>query len=381
MSNQQYDLPPLPPSEIETLSDLACLKDLKLSMEFIQALDKASLDHEYSGLDLDTTGCLWNPPTPCPDTSDPDFRLGLDLFLTSIKSLQDTYNMSHDAVLHRHPDDKKMHKITTELQNNHGSLFQFTNFLHGSAYLNAVQMGRIKDTNMVLMLSIDGAQLFKHKASDVWIYIWVVFDLAPDLWYKKKYVLPGLHHLAALQHKGLQIWDALEDIVFTLNPFLALATADGPGMAYLNGLVGHHGKYGCHLYCSVTGWHKPGGSQYYPALLKPNNYAVQGCNHNNISFVNLLSCSQKDYFLNLRYLMSSPNETQYKKRRLETGISKPTIFLGLQQGQILGIPGCFGFDIMHLGSLNLLDLLINLWCGTLDCDKKDNISTWEWVTL
>ncbi|KAF8813455.1 hypothetical protein BYT27DRAFT_7220393 [Phlegmacium glaucopus] len=471
---------------IETLSNLAHLKDLKLSMEFIQALDKASLDDEYSGLDSDTTERLRNPPTSRPDISNPDFRLGLDLFLASIKSSQDTYNMSRDAVLRRHPDDKvpsydqmkrriaeitgivpivhdmcgnscmaftgplskldactecnaprlnpltkkadqhlytippgpqlqalwrddesvkrmyyrrkKTRKIITELQNNHGSLFQFTDFLHGSAYLNAVRMGRIKDTDMVLMLSIDSAQLFEHKASDVWIYIWVVFDLAPDLRYKKKYVLPGgffpgkpkivesllfpgLHHLAALQHEGLQIWNALEDIVFTSNPFLALATADGPGMAYLNGLVGHHGKYGCRLYCSVTGRHKPGGLQYYPALLKPNNYAVQGCDHDDISFANLPSCSQKDYFLNLHHLMSSLNETQYKKRRLKTGISKPTIFLGLQQDRILGIPGCFGSDIMHLGSLNLPDLLINLWRGTLDCDKKDDISTWEWVTL
>ncbi|KAF8811705.1 hypothetical protein BYT27DRAFT_7221374 [Phlegmacium glaucopus] len=397
------------------LSDLAHLKDLKLSMEFIQALDKASLDDEYSGLDLDTTERLQNPPTSCADISDPNFCLGLDLFLTSIKSSQDTYNMSRNAVLCCHPDDKvpcmaftgplskldacmecnaprlnpltkkadqhlytippgpqlqalwwddesKTREIITELQNNHGSLFQFTDFLHGSAYLNAVRMGRIKDTDMVLMLSINSAQLFKHKASDVWIHIWVVFDLAPDLRYKKKYVLPG-------------------DIVFTSNPFLALATADGPGMAYLNGLVGHHGKYGCRLYCSVTGRHKPGGSQYYPALLKPNNYAVQGCDHDDISFANLPSCSQKDYFLNLHHLMSSPNETQYKKRRLKTGISKPTIFLGLQQDRILGIPGCFGSDIMHLGSLNLPDLLINLWHGTLDCNKKDNISTWEWVTL
>jgi hypothetical protein len=479
--NQQHDPPPF---DIETLSDLARLKDLKLSMEFIQALDTASLDDEYSRLDLDSIGRLRNPPTSRPDISDPNFRLGLDLFLASIKSSQDTYNMSRDAVLRRHPDDKipsydqmkrriaeitgivpivddicknsciaftgplskldactecnaprlnpltkkadqhlytippgpqlqalwrdeesvkrmyyrreKTQEIIIELQKNYGSLSQFTDFLHGSEYLHEVRMGRIKDNDMVLMLSIDGAQLFEHKASDVWIYIWVILDLAPDIRYKKKYVLPGgffpgkpknvesllfpgFHHLAALQREGLQIWDG--DKVFKSHPFLALGTADGPGMAYLNGLVGHHGKHGCRLYCSVTGRHKPGGSHYFPALLKPDNYAVQGCDHEDISFANLPSCSQKTYHSNLHYLMSSPNETQYKKRRLETGISKPTIFLGLKQDKMLGIPGCFGSDIMHLGSLNLPDLLINLWRGTLDCDKKDDVSTWEWATL
>jgi hypothetical protein len=485
-SNQQHDPPPPPPFEIETLSDLACLKDLKLSMEFIRALDIASLDDEYSrlGLDPDSIERLRNPPTSRPDTSDPDFRLGLNLFLASIKSSQDTYNISRSAVLRRHPDDKipsydqmkrriaeitgivpivddmcknsciaftgplskldactecneprlnpltkradqhlytippgpqlqalwrdeesvkrmyyrreKTQEIIIELQENRGSLSQFTDFLHGSGYLHEVRMGHIKDDDMVLMLSIDGAQLFEHKASDVWIYIWVIFDLAPSIRYKKKYVLPGgffpgkpknvesllfpgLHHLAALQHEGLRIWDG--DKVFKSHPFLALATADGPGMAYLNGLVGHHGKYGCRLYCSVTGRHKPGGSHYFPALLKPNDYAAQGCDHDDVSFANLPSCSQEKYYSNLRYLMSSPNETQFKKRRLETGISKPTIFLGLQQDRMLGIPGCFGSDIMHLGSLNLPDLLINLWRGTLDCDKNDNISTWEWATL
>jgi hypothetical protein len=64
--------------------------------------------------------------------------------------------------------------------------------------------------------------------------------------------------------------------IFTSNPFLCLATADGLGMAYLNGLVGHHGKNGCRLFFTVPGHHKQGGTHYYPALLKPVNYIVKG---------------------------------------------------------------------------------------------------------
>ena len=40
-------------------------------------------------------------------------------------------------------------------------------------------------------------------------------------------------------------------------PYLLLATADGPGMTYLNGLVGHMGAYGCRLYCPTKGRYKP----------------------------------------------------------------------------------------------------------------------------
>ena len=117
---------------------------------------------------------------------------------------------------------------------------------------------------MVLMLSIDGAQLYQSKQSDCWIYIWVVFDLPPNKQYKKKYVLPGgfilgpnkpknvdsflfpgLHHAATIAKEGLRVWDAHQDIVFTSNPFIFLGTADGPGMTYLNGLTGHSGAQGC----------------------------------------------------------------------------------------------------------------------------------------
>jgi hypothetical protein len=77
------------------------------------------------------------------------------------------------------------------------------------------------------------------------------------------FLFPGLHHLCALQREGLYIWDASTNRLFISKLFLGLSTADGPGMAYLNGLVGHHGKYGCRLYCPVPGCHKPNGSHYY----------------------------------------------------------------------------------------------------------------------
>ena len=79
---------------LEELSNLAKLKDIKLTMEFIKALDGASLDNEHSRLDADTLHHLRNPPTSHVDLTDPDLHLGLDLFLASIKSSQDTYTMS-----------------------------------------------------------------------------------------------------------------------------------------------------------------------------------------------------------------------------------------------------------------------------------------------
>ena len=132
---------------------------------------------------------------------------------------------------------------------------------------------------MVLIFSINSAQLYQNKSSDCWMAIWVVFDHSPNGHYKKKhimsatfisgpkktknsdsYIFPSLHHLAALQKEGFHIWDASSDSLFTSYPFLALVAVYGPGIVYLNGLVGYHSKNCCQLYCGVTDHHKPGGS-------------------------------------------------------------------------------------------------------------------------
>ena len=79
------------------------------------------------------------------------------------------------------------------------------------------QDGHIDEDDIVLMFSIDGAQLYAMKASACWIYIWVLLNLSPTERYKKNWVFvggfipgpnnpknidlflfPGLQHLVAL---------------------------------------------------------------------------------------------------------------------------------------------------------------------------------------
>ncbi len=475
--------------ELKAIFEATQLNDLRVAVQFIQALQSASLDDEHNAMDIKWLERLRSPPTQTfLIENHPDFRLGLDIFMASTKSSIDTYIRMREAILRRHPEDqipsydqmkRAMTEITgvssvmhpmcrnsciaftgpfanlhacpkcsapklcpltkkpyqefhtillgpvlqalwrepssarkfgyrrritrtiiNELEANNGLLSSYDDFFYGSDYLKSVKTGEIGDDDIVLMLSIDGAQLYTHKSSDCWIYIWVIMDLSPDERYTKRHVLPGgfipgpnkpknvdsflfpgLHHLCAIQHEGLRIWDASEDRSFISKLFLGLNTADGPGMAYLNGLVGHHGKYGCRLYCPVPGRHKPNGPHYYPALLKPNDYVMRGCDHEDLSHFDSLSGSSNWYFQNLRFLVASPNDTQYKKRRLETGITKPTIFLGLSSNCILGIPGCFGSDVMHLATFNLADLLVSLWRGQLDNERTDPITDWPWAVL
>ncbi|KAJ7820852.1 hypothetical protein B0H14DRAFT_3735244 [Mycena olivaceomarginata] len=154
--------------------------------------------------------------------------------------------------------------------------------------------------------------------------------------YKKKYVIPGgifpgpnkivvesflfpgLYYVAALMKEGLKIWDASEDRVFTNYPFLLLATADGPGVATMNGLVGHTGAYGCRLFCPVKSRHKSKAPTYYPALLKPDNYTVAGCDHADISCRNLHLGSPTEYRDALFPVIESKNQSDSPRLDLIT---------------------------------------------------------------
>ena len=48
---------------------------------------------------------------------------------------------------------------------------------------------------------------------------------------------------------------------------------------------------------------------------------------------------------------------------------------------MLHVPLCFSVDLMHLLFLNIGNLLLPLWRGTIRCDPTDDKSTWEWVVL
>ncbi|KAG2740820.1 hypothetical protein P692DRAFT_201842418 [Suillus brevipes Sb2] len=203
-------------------------------------------------------------------------------------------------------------KIFEELEQNEGKVHVYDDFLDGSNYTDTVQEGKIKDTDI----------LYQCKELDCWIAIWkhvlpgVVIPGPRKPQNLDSFLFPGFHHLAAIQQEGLKIWDASHDINYLSFPFLALGTADRPGLAYLNGFIGHHGKNGC---CC---------SHYYPVLLKPHDYNVAGCSHPDINVNDIQGASAEMYWNNLIYVLQSSTKTEYKQCRLETGISKPSIFLG-----------------------------------------------------
>jgi hypothetical protein len=149
----------------------------------------------------------------------------------------------------------------------------------------------------------------------------------------------------------------------------------------LTGLVGHHGAFPCQLFCGMKGRHKQNGSHYYPALLKPYDYNIAGCNHADVSVEDIHGPNKQDYETKLQYLLNACGPTDYKDCRRDTGICRTSMLLGLPARHRLPVMSTFSGDVMHVATLNLGDLLLPLWRGTFKCDPTDSRLTWDWAVL
>jgi hypothetical protein len=282
-----------------------------------------------------------------------------------------------------------------------------TDLFDADDYRAACARGDIGPDDIVMVSSEDGAQLYRNKESDVWFLIWIIFNFSPDMRYKKKYILvdtiipsgkvkpkfldsflyPSLHHVAAVQNMndgaGLPLWNASQPSrpVHGGKLFVAMNTADSPGMAAVNGLVGHTGARGCILFCDLCGRRKPGGTTYYPALLRPDNYDVVGCDHEDVDPTEIRLLSEEAYRAALKFVEESRTQAEYEERRKATGIAKASLFDGLRAGCSFGVPRMFPLDLMHLASLNIPDLLLALWRGTIPCGASDSRQNWPWMVL
>jgi hypothetical protein len=80
-------------------------------------------------------------------------------------------------------------------------------------------------------------------------------------------------------------------------------------------------------------------------------------------------------------VVSLLDQNHYQKIWKETGISKLTILSGLVNNLMVPVPCCFPLDLMHLIFINLGELLIPLWQGTMKCNVTDNLLSWDWAML
>lgn len=187
--------------------------------------------------------------------------------------------------------ERVMQDLLAELLGPEG-LQRIMDLYHGANFYERYRRGEIGADDFVLIYSMDGAQLYEHKASHCWIYIWILVDVAPDRRHKRKYILPGavvsgpdkpkwpdsfnypgFAHLTALSKEGMRVYDGLEKRIFSSHPFLYLAEMEAVGAPELHGWCPHGSKKACRHRCGMVGRRKPGQSHYYAANLRPDHYA------------------------------------------------------------------------------------------------------------
>jgi hypothetical protein len=93
--------------------------------------------------------------------------------------------------------------------------------------------------------------------------------------------------------------------------------------------------------------------------------------------------SKERYQKNLQALMTARTRQEYEAVHLATGLAKPSLISGLPEKHRLPIPACFPGDIMHLPCLNIPDLFLALFRGTLKLRKNltDDPKEWPWAIL
>ena len=155
----------------------------------------------------------------------------------------------------------KTKEIIDQLELNNGDLPFHEDIFHSIEYLNACSLKQICDNNTLLLF-------FQDKASDCFFAVWVILDHIPELWYKKKYILPALiipgpkafkntelflllsfQRISVLQRDYLRVYDSYNQKEILTCPFFAFGGADFVALPKLSRQVGHKGALSCCLAC------------------------------------------------------------------------------------------------------------------------------------
>jgi hypothetical protein len=96
---------------------------------------------------------------------------------------------SHDTADHMHYLERMLAQNTDYVQT-HGGLPAYDDTACGQELLDAWNSGSFGRSDIALQFSIDGAHLRPDQPSEASVFIWVIYNLPPSMWYKKDFVIP-----------------------------------------------------------------------------------------------------------------------------------------------------------------------------------------------
>ena len=99
------------------------------------------------------------------------------------------YQQPKSAIIAHYLSDERLCVLSAIEENS--CLDKYFDVLHSSNLIDVFHDGCITDDNVIPLFSINSAQCYAKKDSVCWIYIWVLFNLSSDKWYKKKHIFIG----------------------------------------------------------------------------------------------------------------------------------------------------------------------------------------------
>jgi hypothetical protein len=90
--------------ETDLLNFIPIIEDIKICLQFIDALKNASLDSKIKPLDEDVLHQIQNPPERQLTIDSPDLCLSIDLYLGTGNALEESYNQIRRGVSCRFPE-------------------------------------------------------------------------------------------------------------------------------------------------------------------------------------------------------------------------------------------------------------------------------------
>ncbi|KAG6894511.1 hypothetical protein C0992_005782 [Termitomyces sp. T32_za158] len=112
---------------------------------------------------------------------------GCRQFLTiPIGSVLQAFYRSDETAGLMHYLEEISEQILQQAAKNGGKLLEYNDTACGMEHLNAWMTKKFRKGDISLQLSIDGAQLYRDKESDCWIFIWIIHNLSPKFRKTKK---------------------------------------------------------------------------------------------------------------------------------------------------------------------------------------------------
>ncbi|KAF9222790.1 hypothetical protein BS17DRAFT_767552 [Gyrodon lividus] len=163
------------------------------------------------------------------------------------------HNCSLDSAHAMHYPYERTQQILHEFRNTQ-SIPVIDDIAMSWDYLSAVLEGDITEHDIIVMVSLNGAQLYSSKEFDCWIYIWVILNLPLHQQYKKLHILPGgfipgpnkpknvdsflfpgFHHLVAIQREecGILLPMSITYPTYICSLQLQMVLVSSTGMGWL----------------------------------------------------------------------------------------------------------------------------------------------------